>query len=374
MPETLKADYLKNPEALDSISVGKTNNPERNRETLAAILAMITNVDQNIGRLYQQLDRLKIRDNTLVVFLTDNGPNTMRYVGDMRGMKSHVHEGGIRTPLWLDWPAGLRPDQDRTPLAAHIDILPTILEACQVAPPKDVKLDGRSLLPAARDSHINWPDRWIVIQSHRGDVPQAFHHFMIRQGDWKLLNSTGFGKQTLPENSDWQLYNLSQDPGEQQNLLEDQPDKAAALKLLYSDWFSDVSSTRPDNYAPPRIVLGSPHEPAPVLNRNEWRANDWSNQSVGHWEVAVETAGEYQFEVIFQQPLAAQAEVYLNVGRHTASAGGNGKSTLTLNLDLPAGPTSVQAWRTDPDQPEKKFGAYHLRVQRSHVSTTPSAK
>ena len=123
---------------------------------------MITNVDQNVGKLFAKLDQLGITDNTLVMFLVDNGPNTRRYVGDRRGMKSEVHDGGIRSPLWLHWPARFAAGRQCDQLAAHIDVTPTILDACGVPSPPDVRFDGISLLPLLEGRDVAWPERTIV--------------------------------------------------------------------------------------------------------------------------------------------------------------------------------------------------------------------
>ena len=145
---------------------------------MSRIAAMITNIDQNVGRLFDQLEQMKLIENTLVIFLVDNGPNTPRYVKGLRGMKSDVHDGGIRSPLWLHWPARLQAGTTRHELCAHIDLLPTILEACQVDLPADLKVDGRSLLPLLENrADVVWPERTIAIQSHRGDQPGALSSF-----------------------------------------------------------------------------------------------------------------------------------------------------------------------------------------------------
>jgi len=161
-------------------------------DRLSRIAAMITNIDQNVGRLFARLDRLGLTDETLVIFLVDNGPNSRRFVGPFRGSKTDVLEGGIRSPLWLQWPGHLQPGTTRDEPAAHIDLMPTILEACQVELPAHVKLDGRSLLPLLRDPADRWPDRYLATQWHRGDRPARYHHFMIRDARWKLLHNSNF--------------------------------------------------------------------------------------------------------------------------------------------------------------------------------------
>jgi arylsulfatase A-like enzyme len=120
-------------------------------ENLAKAYGMIANVDANLGRLFAKLDEWKLSDNTVVIFLTDNGPGPARWVAGLRAAKGSVYEGGIRVPFFIRWPAGrLSGGRKANPACAHIDVVPTLLAACGVAPPKDRTLDGTNLLPLLR--------------------------------------------------------------------------------------------------------------------------------------------------------------------------------------------------------------------------------
>ncbi len=286
------------------ILVGKI--PEKKREEefdkLARIAAMITNIDDNVGRLFEKLDELGVSKNTIVIYLNDNGPNSWRYVGDMRGMKSHVDNGGIRSPLLFHWPAKVSADQTSAALCAHIDILPTILDACEVDVPPGHHLDGRSFLPLLTEEDQQWPTRQVVFQSHRGDVPQLFNHFALHENNWKLVHPSGFGNENFRGPPKLELYDLSQDPRQQQNLSESHPKVKHRLAKAYEAWFADVSSTRPDNYAPPRIVIGTQHEPVTVLTRQDWRhvqGKPWGADSNGFWLLDNPQAGDFTIETIF---------------------------------------------------------------------------
>ena len=101
----------------------------------AAVYGMVENVDDNLDRLLHKLDELKLTDNTIVLFLTDNGPNGKRYNGGMKGTKGSVDEGGVRVPLFIRWPGQINPGITVKPIAAHIDLLPTIVELCGVSMP-----------------------------------------------------------------------------------------------------------------------------------------------------------------------------------------------------------------------------------------------
>ncbi len=270
----------------------------------ARTLAMITNIDQNVGRLFERLDEIGATANTLVLLMVDNGPNGPRYVGELRGQKGQVNEGGIRSPFLAHWPARLQPGHTSDRIAAHIDVLPTLLDAAGIDPPAGLRLDGRSLLPLLEGQPDDWPDdRTIFIQAHRGDEPEPYRNFAAVSQRWKLTAGNHFASE--PEDpSRFQLYDLQADPGERNNLAGENPEVLARLKAEYDAWFEDVSSTRPDNYAPPRIVIGTPHENPTVLTRQDWRqlseGNGWAPNALGNWLVSIATPGEYEIRCRFR--------------------------------------------------------------------------
>lgn len=304
VPNELYQEYLQ--VDFSPILVDKNLKPGRREaefDKLARIAAMITNIDQNVGRLFEKLDDLEIRENTIVMYLNDNGPNSMRFVGNMRGMKTHVDDGGIRSPLIFNWPAKVEAGRSSDAMCAHIDVLPTILDACGIEKPQH-KIDGRSFLPLLTQERAEWPTRQIVLQTHRGNEPQQYHHFALHEGPWKLVHPSGFGKESFPGRPKLELYDLSSDPRQQHNLAAKQPEQFARLKASYEAWFDDVSSTRPDNFAPPRIVIGTEHEPVTVLTRQDWRHESgpvWDRKSNGFWLLEAPEPATYEVELIFKQ-------------------------------------------------------------------------
>ncbi len=360
VPEDLRKHYMKKDLAGIMVAKPKGKRLDAAIDRLARIAAMITNVDQNMGRLFGKLDALGITDNTLVIFLVDNGPNTLRYVRELRGMKSYVHEGGIRSPLWLHWPARFKPGQTRDEVAAHIDLMPTILEACGVDPPKGLRLDGRSLLGLLEGREVDWPYRTIVIQSHRGDAPMRYHNFMIRDPRWKLLHASGFGRERFDGPPKFELYDVLNDPGETTNLIDQKPEVFARLRKAYDEWFDDVSRTRPDNYAPPRIYVGTPHENPTVLTRQDWRGGTWARNSIGYWELHVAKAGQYDVRLLFDPKDAAGfAELRIaGVAKRTQIAA-DATSCEFTGVELPAGDTQLHATLSHGDD---RRGVYHVIV------------
>ena len=272
-------------------------------DKLARIAAMITNIDDNVGRLFARLEELDALHNTIVIYMNDNGPNSMRYVGNMRGMKTHVDDGGIRSPLIVHWPAAVKAGMASDVMCAHIDVMPTLLDACGVDAPADRKMDGQSLLPLLTGKATTAPVRQFVFQTHRGNVPQAYHHFAIHEHPWKLVHPSGFGRESLNAAPQLELYNLQEDPRQQQELSKQRPDVVDRLRKSYDRWFADVSGSRPDNYAPPRIVVGTDHEPETVLTRQDWRhstGRPWGGNSNGFWLLNAPQATAFDVELIFQ--------------------------------------------------------------------------
>ena len=114
---------------------------------LAKLYGMITNIDTNVGRLLAKLDGLKLTDNTMVIFMSDNGPQEGRFNAGLRGRKGTVYEGGIRVPFFVRWPDGRLGPRKLDAACAHVDIVPTLAAACGLSPPADRAIDGMDLLP-----------------------------------------------------------------------------------------------------------------------------------------------------------------------------------------------------------------------------------
>jgi arylsulfatase A-like enzyme len=274
-------------------------------DTVARVFAMVENVDQNVGRLMDRLEKDGLARNTIVIFMVDNGPNSRRYVGPFRGMKTEVHEGGIRSPFFVRWPARLQAGSRSDRIAAHIDVLPTLLEAAGVPVPDHLRLDGRSLLPLLEGKQVEWPERTLFVQTHRGDVPVKGHHFAVRDQEWKLVHPTGFGRNQPIADVPLELYDMSADPGEENNVASSRPEVVRRLKRDYEERFADVSSTRSDNYAPPCIILGTDHETRTVLTRQDWRVSgDQGWGRGGRWLLDFAAAATYDIELAWPEPVA----------------------------------------------------------------------
>lgn len=311
----------------------------------ARIFAMITNVDRNVGRLQEELQSLGVADNTIVIFMVDNGPNGRRYVGGFNGNKSTVWEGGIRSPFFVQWPARLKAGHSSDIPSAHIDVLPTLLDAAGIERPENLKLDGRSMLPYLEGEPINTRERHLVIQAHRGDRPVRYHNFMIRNGRWKLVHPSGFGRESFEGKPKFQLFDVSVDPFELKNLAAANPNVVKEMKRQYDRWFDDVGSTRPDNYAPPRIRAGTKFENPVVLTRQDWRhtrGRPWATDSMGHWLLDA-TAGTYTVRCRFEpSPQATAATLRVNGDETTIELAAKATTCEFTDVPLPGGNVKLE--------------------------------
>jgi arylsulfatase A-like enzyme len=322
------------------------------------VYAMVANVDNNIGRLMAKLKALNLDEKTIVVFFTDNGPQQPRYNGGLRGLKTSVYDGGLRVPCFVRWPGTLKAGTEISERAAHIDLAPTLLEACGVERAGNVKIDGRSLWPLLTGRAPSLPPRSLFFQWHRGDVPEALRAFAVVTPEWKLVQAAGVQADVAFAHK-YELFKLSEDPYEQHDLAAQNPEIVSRLKADYEAWFADVKSSR--EFAKPRIHIGTPHEAVTVLTKQEWRGPraSWGSDGLGHWDAVVERGGDYRVTVYFTQ----------NSGTVAASIGGvhaeqrieGGDSSITFELkNVPTGETRVETW---VEQGDKKIGTKHVHVE-----------
>lgn len=338
---------------------------------LAAVYAMIENIDDNIGRLFAWLEEDRLTADTLVLFLTDNGPWTWGYNAGLRDRKTSPYEGGIRSPLLAHWPGKLTPGVCSDRIAAHIDLLPTLLDVCGVPVPPGLKLDGRSLLPLWQRAAVPWPDRALFFQMHRGDVPVRYHNCSVRTQRWKLVHGTGFGSETFTGPLRFELFDLQADPWERQDLAAQHPDIVAGLQGRYDAWFDEVGSTRPDNYGPLRIPLGTPHENPVVLTRQDWRGVSPAQKRFhGDWLVEVSPADRYEVTLRFK-PLSQPAMARLELGacQWELPVAPGAETVRFPSVHLPAGPGRLEAFLLRAADPPA--GVTFVEVRRPKDQTAP---
>lgn len=271
-------------------------------DKLACVYGMCENIDDNVGRMLRKLEDLRLRDDTVVVFLTDNGPNGARFNGGMKGTKGSLHEGGSRVPFFVCWPGKLEPRLVE-PIAAHIDVLPTLVELCGLPAPKTLPLDGRSLVPLLHGKAEGWPERTLFTQ-----------HRLLPAGkaDGGAVRTQRF--RLVAERGRWQLFDMQADPGQTRDVAGDHPETARGLREAFEKWYADVR-TGADGYHP-AIPVGHDEEdpvelPTPRSEfsgglkfagrhpNNNWLVGWTRPEAAAKWELDVARGGAFEVTLLY---------------------------------------------------------------------------
>ena len=268
---------------------------------VANFYGMIANIDQNVGQLREFLEERGLTENTIFVFTTDNGTSSGAKVfnAGMRGQKGSEYDGGHRVPFFLVWPAaGLGGGRDVTTITAHVDVVPTLIDLCEIEPPAEVKFDGRSIRPLLEGSASvadgSWPDRILITDSQRVKDPIKWRKSAVMTDRWRLNNGV-------------ELYAIQEDPGQQQNVADDHPEVVARLREFYEAWWAELEPTFQQATA---IYLGHPADNPATLTCHDWittGSTPWNQRSVrsamsgeantGFWNVKVVEDGFYQIRL-----------------------------------------------------------------------------
>jgi arylsulfatase A-like enzyme len=269
------------------------NKSEEDEETTITALAMTENIDDNVGRILKKLDELKLSENTIVIYLSDNGPNSWRWNGDMKGRKGTAGEGSVRVPFLIRWPGVIPAGKVVKGNAAYIDLLPTLIDLTGVPVKKTGKpLDGISLQPALTEG-AELPDRLLFLSINK--------NYSVRKGHYLYQNN--------------ELYDLAADSTQQHNIASQHPALTDSLREAFDHWYAEVyKNVDPMRVLPvgyrefPRTVL--PSQDA-VLHRSSkgtlsysasapnssWIANWSDTASYASWHVDVHTTGRYQVRI-----------------------------------------------------------------------------
>ncbi|MFM1870617.1 MAG: Arylsulfatase precursor [Planctomycetota bacterium] len=298
------------------------------QDQLARIYAMVEDIDRNVAALVKYLDEQRLAEDTLLLFCCDNGPQGRRYNQGLRAAKGEIHEGGVRSPLFVRWPAGLNAAVRSDGYAAHLDVAPTILEACGVDGAARDGLDGRSMIGLLRGEAAAVAaakQRPLVIQWARGDFPVYGHQLFVRLGDDKLVQETAQWDEKVVTPPRWapKLYDLAKDPFERVDLAAERAERVRELSAIYDAWYRDVTgwdersaTTRPagererflaERYAPPAMHLGGPGAERVVLTRQDWRPDNrdgWGGN--GSWFVKFADDAAWNARVHLQAGAQAQ--------------------------------------------------------------------
>lgn len=342
---------------------------------------MIANIDHNMGILRNRLAELALTENTILIFMTDNGTAgggkfkgldseaLIGYNAGMRGKKSSVYDGGHRVPFFMHWPkGGLQGGRDIDTLAAHIDVLPTLADLADIKVPESFDLDGLSLGPLLEQSDQPWSRDHLVIQFHGGARATAFplkplENSVVLTERWRWVNST-----------EQALYDIQQDPAQRNNVATKHPEVVKQLHSLYKPFWDRVS---PRMAAPVRIDLGNSDELRTVLSSQDWYMESgnppWNFGTIkrlpkvtGPWFVNVKRAGIYrltlrQWPLESGKSLVAERAVLKIAGQEKARAVKPGSLGVEFDVNLPAGPTEILTYLYN--QVGEVGGAYFVDVE-----------
>ena len=273
----------------------------------ANFYGMLANIDENVGGLRRRLAEMGLAENTIFIFMTDNGSGggldvndnqfvTSGFNAGMRGQKGSEYDGGHRVPFFLNWPeGGISEGRDVEQVTANVDILPTLIELCGLESSEGNSFDGRSLAPLLQpeeEARRVWPDRVLVTDSQRLAYPVKWRKSAVMTDSWRLVNGR-------------ELYAIKDDPEQRTDVSEVHADVVSALRLAYEGWWQKVSGQFGEDIP---IAIGGPGAMRLRLNTHDWRNEDcecaWNQSLVrqglicnGHWEVEVVEAGTYRFEL-----------------------------------------------------------------------------
>ena len=261
-----------------------------------AALAMCENIDWNVGRVTEVLGELGLEDNTIVIFINDNGPNSARWNGGMKGMKGHVDEGGVRSPLFIQWKGGIEQGKVIEEIAGAIDLLPTLADIAGVDYQTKYPLDGLSLKPLIMEEEQLWEDRFIF--SHFND------RVSLRSQRYRLDN-------------EGRLFDMVSDPGQYTDISENEPEIHRELSLAFEEWRNTVLSElkpedRPFTVGHPEALYTQLPAADGLPHGNVERSNRWVSDSYFTnwtalddkitWDVEVLASGNFDVEIYYTCP------------------------------------------------------------------------
>ena len=343
-------------------------------EPRASFYGMIENIDENFARLRAKLSELGLEDNTILIFMTDNGSAAGWRNGHNAGMragKGSNYDGGHRVPFFVRWPdGGIGGGRDVGSLAAHIDVVPTLIDLTGVSTPR-VEFDGTSLVPLLTGAGSFPEDRTHFIQHQQVlrdgefqmESPRPFYHSSVLTNRWRLVSGT-------------ELYDIKADPGQQEDIASQHPEVVSRLRNEYEDWWSDVTQ-RFDEYL--EIPVGTEDANPVRLTSFDWYTGGPPNQRVmqdapsdgpwvdGFWAIEVARSGRYRF-TLQERPPEADYPIdgrvgHLQVGDQQAEQPiPQNATSVAFEVDLEPGKTTMRASFSKPGAGRR--GAYFVYVER----------
>ncbi|WP_273446759.1 arylsulfatase [Neolewinella agarilytica] len=280
------------------------NNPDIPDRT-AWFYGMITSIDENVGKFRRYLKDKSLLDNTVFIYMTDNGtrdgyvPHTGKgFNAGMRNRKGSPYEGGHRVPFAISWPAGgLDGYQEIDRITAHLDVFPTLVELLDLELAKRPGFDGQSIVPLLENPATEaWPDRTLCVhnqvsfgQKLVNDLPVKYKKYAVMNERWRLVNG--------------ELYDIVTDPGQSQDVAKAHPETVDSLRQFYDQWWASISTNFDRDNA---SIVGSEEQKDVVLSAQFWHGDyvPYSQEHVrsamvanGFWDIDVVKSGTYQISL-----------------------------------------------------------------------------
>jgi len=325
-------------------------------DRLAKYYGMVSKIDEDMGTLLGEIKNMGLDKNTIVIFMTDNGPCPWfggividfktgfvkeGYSAGMRGGKIWGYENAHRVPFFIRWPKGnIGGGKDINALAAHIDIMPTLIDLCGLKVVGTLNMDGRSLAPLLQGKIKEWSDdRSIIVQNQRIEYPVKDKEYQVLTKKWRLVR----------REKD-ELYDIQKDPGEHEDLAALHPEVVKELYGKYNDWWDDVS-TNFDKYA--QIQIGTSQENPVMLSTQDAHSRNGKKIWVvnvaksGKYEVALnrwpQESGKKMSENLNGDREIAVKNAWLKIGNIERTKQVDKKiTTVKFTIDLKAGTTCFQ--------------------------------
>ena len=344
-----------------------------------AFYGMITNIDENMGRLLSKLDELGLSKNTILIFMTDNGSSggwdtdsRRGYNAGMRGRKGSYYDGGHRVPFFIRWPeGGIREDLELPHLTTHTDLLPTFTDLCNLGDPDHLAFDGISLAPLLRNEVQTLPERNIFVQYRQSmDPPQKWENAVL-SGRWRLVRGE-------------ELYDIHSDPGQQNDIAEENAEIVQDLRRAHEEWWNEVAPGL-EEVCP--LVLGDDAENPTTLCAFDVLGDvAWDQSHIkqaracsGRWRVEVARPGRYaislrrwptELGLPIDAALADEQSVRLAPSQARLTIGNSehltdvraGEKSADFPVALQRGVADLRA--TFLNGNGEKHGAYYVRVER----------
>jgi len=360
---------------------------------LANFYGMLANIDANFGTLLASLEASGVARDTIVIFLSDNGSAMGAFNAGMLGKKGSPHEGGVRVPCFIRWPAKLEP-RSVNDIAAHVDLLPTLAAWCGATLPDNWTGDGVDLGSALLAKQPLPQERVVVTHSGRwpatdSPVQHRFRNYSVRDQQFRMVGLN--------------LFDLNADPAEEHNVFDQHPDVVARLTTAYGTWWERVA---PVLQQPVRYIIGSEHQPVTSLTAHDWWAPRnieapmgadavWNQPQIkqvledlaipakrdahpaltGRWWLLADRDGHYKVtlrmlpaeasaEEIKQLGRLRQGKAHIRVNREEVIVDViAGASAVTIGIDVDAGPLDLEAYFDGQLAGGNPLGAFFATVE-----------